>query len=104
MRPEEVNALGDLAGEAVAGLATQVREVHEGIAERVFGSLGLVGDLLVLRPSAWSHGRGERVRFRVEQYSHLGGGTHFDLLNHPAIYEQIKRWLTAGRALPAPAV
>jgi pimeloyl-ACP methyl ester carboxylesterase len=64
----------------------------------------LVGDLLVLRPSAWSHGRGERVRFPVEQYSHLGGGTHFDLLNHPAIYGQIKRWLTAGRALPAPAV
>jgi pimeloyl-ACP methyl ester carboxylesterase len=64
----------------------------------------LVGDLLVLRPSAWSHGRGERVRFPVEQYSHLGGSTHFDLLNHPAIYEQIKRWLTAGRALPVPAV
>jgi pimeloyl-ACP methyl ester carboxylesterase len=64
----------------------------------------LVGDLLVLRPSAWSHGRGERVRFPVEQYSHLGGSTHFDLLNHPAIYRQIKRWLTAGRALPAPAV
>jgi len=60
-----------------------------------------LGDLLVLRPSAWSHGRGERLRFPVDQYTHLGGATHFDLLNHPAIYEQIERWLTAGRELPA---
>jgi pimeloyl-ACP methyl ester carboxylesterase len=64
----------------------------------------LLGDLLVLRPSAWSHGRGERLRFPVDHYTHLGGASHFDLLNHPAIYEQIKRWLTAGRQLPAPAV
>ncbi len=63
----------------------------------------LLGDLLVLRPSAWSHdGRGERLQFPVENYSHLGGATHFDLLNHPAIWGQLKRWLTAGRELPAP--
>jgi pimeloyl-ACP methyl ester carboxylesterase len=58
----------------------------------------IVGDLLVLRSSAWSHAkRGERMRFPVDQYSHVGGATHFDLLNHPAIYGQIKRWLQAGR-------
>jgi pimeloyl-ACP methyl ester carboxylesterase len=63
-----------------------------------------VGDLLVLPASAWSHkGRGERMRFPVERYSHLGGATHFDLLNHPAIYAQIARWLTTGRALAASA-
>jgi len=28
---------------------------------------------------------------------------HFDLLNHPAIYEQIRQWLTGRAALPAPA-
>jgi pimeloyl-ACP methyl ester carboxylesterase len=62
----------------------------------------IVGDLLVRRASAWSHGgRGERMRFPIDQYSHVGGATHFDLLNHPAIYAQIKRWLTAGQALPA---
>lgn len=62
----------------------------------------LIGDLLVLRPSAWSQdGRGERLEFPVEQYSHLGSATHIDLLNHPAIYAQLKRWLTAGRTLPA---
>jgi len=65
----------------------------------------LLGDLLVLRPSAWSQGgRGERLQFPVEQYAHVGGATHFDLLNHPAVYAQIHRWLSAGApALPAGA-
>ena len=58
----------------------------------------VVGDLLVLPASAWAHGkRGERMRFPVDQYRHVGGINHFDLLNHPAIYDQIKRWLKAGR-------
>jgi hypothetical protein len=57
----------------------------------------LLGDLLVLRPSAWSQGgRAERLEFPVEQYAHVGGATHFDLLNHPAVYAQIRRWLSAG--------
>ncbi len=60
------------------------------------------GDLLVLRPSAWSdEGHGERLMFPIEQYSHVGGATHFDLLNHPAIYAQITRWLQVERELPA---
>jgi pimeloyl-ACP methyl ester carboxylesterase len=63
-----------------------------------------LGDLLVLRPSAWSQGRrGERLQFPVDQYAHVGGATHFDLLNHPAVYAQIKRWLSLGTPqLPAP--
>jgi hypothetical protein len=33
----------------------------------------------------------------------VGGATHFDLLNHHAVYEQIHRWLAAGAPrLPAP--
>jgi hypothetical protein len=57
----------------------------------------LLGDLLVLRPSAWSQGgRGERLQFPVDQYAHVGGATHLDLLNHPAVYAQIHRWLSAG--------
>jgi hypothetical protein len=65
----------------------------------------MIGDLLVLRSSAWSHGgRGQPMRFGIDQYRHLGGATHFDLLNHPAIYMQLRRWLTAGRALSAPPV
>ena len=55
----------------------------------------IIGDLLVLKPSAWGQERhGQRLRFPVEQYHHVGGATHFDLLNHPAIYAQIRRWLS----------
>ena len=61
-----------------------------------------LGDLLVLRPSAWSQGSpGERLQFPVTQYSHLGAASHFDLLNHPAVYAQIRHWIGA-RQLPAP--
>jgi pimeloyl-ACP methyl ester carboxylesterase len=63
----------------------------------------LVGDLLVLKSSAWSQRRGEQLRFAIENYQHVGGATHFELLNHPAIYEQIRRWMAPRRALPAPA-
>jgi pimeloyl-ACP methyl ester carboxylesterase len=64
----------------------------------------VVGDLLVMRSSAWAHGRrGERLRFPVDHYRHYGGANHFDLLNHPAIYEQIRRWLGSVKLLRAPA-
>ena len=64
----------------------------------------IIGDLLVLQPSAWAHAeRGKRVQFPIEHYYHLGGANHFDLLNHPAIYEQIRRCLQSQRALPAPS-
>jgi len=64
----------------------------------------IIGDLLVLQPSAWAHpGRGKRLQFAVENYYHLGGANHFDLLNHPAIYAQMRRCLTSQRALPPPA-
>ena len=64
----------------------------------------LMGDLLVLHRSAWAQGhRSERLQFPVHQYSHVGGVTHFDLLNHPAVYHQLQHWLTAGRQLQAPA-
>jgi pimeloyl-ACP methyl ester carboxylesterase len=63
----------------------------------------LIGDLLVLRASAWAHSRGERMRFAIEHYYHVGSANHFDLLNHPAIYAQIVRWLTSRKLLPAPA-
>jgi pimeloyl-ACP methyl ester carboxylesterase len=69
------------------------------------GPLGrLFGDWLVMRSSAWAHGgRGERMRFPIDHYRHVGGASHFDLLNHPAIYEQLRRWLIGRPALPATA-
>ena len=43
MRRDEVKALGDLAGEAAAGIAEQARDVHAGVAQRVFGALRVLG-------------------------------------------------------------
>ena len=64
----------------------------------------IIGDLLVLRPSAWAHpGRGQRMQFPIEHYYHVGKANHFDLLNHPAIFEQMRRCLQSQRALAAPA-
>jgi hypothetical protein len=61
-----------------------------------------LGDLLVLHASAWGGARrGERLRFPVEHYRHVGGATHFDLLNHPVVAEQLLRWLAPRPALCA---
>jgi pimeloyl-ACP methyl ester carboxylesterase len=60
------------------------------------GALGrLVGDLLVRYPSASGSGRRRRIPFEIDNGMYLGGATHFDLLNHPSVYEQLQRWLAA---------
>jgi pimeloyl-ACP methyl ester carboxylesterase len=53
----------------------------------------MVGDALVRVPSASGAGRRRRVPFGPDDGRRLGGLTHFDLLNHPAVYEQIRAWL-----------
>jgi len=53
----------------------------------------ILGDLLVLLPSASGQGSTRTIPFEVERGRHLGGLTHFQLLNHPAVYEQIRLWL-----------
>jgi hypothetical protein len=62
----------------------------------------ILGDLLVRLPSASGHGRTRRIPFEVDHGRHLGGLNHFQLLNHPAVYEQIRRWIdrSAGAAAP----
>jgi pimeloyl-ACP methyl ester carboxylesterase len=62
----------------------------------------IIGDLLVLRPSAWAHeSDAKRLRFPIEHYYHLGQANHFDLLNHPAIFDQMRRCLASQRVLSA---
>ena len=56
-----------------------------------------LGDLLVLVPSASGRGRTRRIHFEPDHGHRLGGVNHFRLLNHPAVYEQMHRWL-AGSA------
>jgi pimeloyl-ACP methyl ester carboxylesterase len=53
----------------------------------------ILGDLLVRVPSASGAGRRRQIGFAIEDGHHVGGLTHFDLLNHPAVYDQIRAWI-----------
>jgi pimeloyl-ACP methyl ester carboxylesterase len=46
----------------------------------------LVGDLLVLHPSATARSRTREVTFDIGSRHHLGGLDHLDLLSHPDVY------------------
>jgi pimeloyl-ACP methyl ester carboxylesterase len=64
----------------------------------------LLGDILVLVPSATGRGRTRRIPFRDEHGHHVGGTHHIALLNHPEVYERLHGWLaTASEGLAAPA-
>ena len=65
------------------------------------GTNSPVGDLLVRYPSASGNGRKRRIPFEVDHGMHLGGANHFQLLNHPAVYDQLVTWL-AGRGSGVP--
>ncbi len=71
----------------------------------------LIGDLLVRMPSASGrgNGRGRRIPFEVDNGHELAGLNHFALLNHPAVYAQMRAWIERVpprpiAELPAPAV
>jgi pimeloyl-ACP methyl ester carboxylesterase len=53
----------------------------------------LIGDTLVLKPSATGRSRTRRIPFDEEYGMHLGGASHFALLYHPAVYEKLSAWL-----------
>jgi pimeloyl-ACP methyl ester carboxylesterase len=63
----------------------------------------LLGDALVLPASA----SGRRIPLPAEHGLRLGGASHIALLNHPAVYAQLRAWLQAAasdsssRSLPA---
>jgi pimeloyl-ACP methyl ester carboxylesterase len=54
----------------------------------------LIGDTLVLKPSASGRSRTRRIPFEDEYGMHLGKASHFALLYHPAVYEKLRGWLT----------
>ena len=60
----------------------------------------LLGDTLVLVPSASGRSKTRRIPFEDEYGMHLGAATHFTLLNHPAVYERLRDWLAVA---PVPA-
>jgi PGAP1-like protein len=54
----------------------------------------LIGDALVLPASA----SGRRIPLPVEHGLQLGGAHHVALLNHPAVYAQLRDWLASPRS------
>jgi pimeloyl-ACP methyl ester carboxylesterase len=53
----------------------------------------LLGDILVLAPSATGQGRTRRIPFDAEYGHHVSPAHHLALLNHPEVYERLRGWL-----------
>jgi pimeloyl-ACP methyl ester carboxylesterase len=64
----------------------------------------LLGDLLVPPRSATGDSGGDdRLAFPPDHVHRLGRLHHFDLLNHPQVYAQIRRWLETRPEGPSPS-
>jgi pimeloyl-ACP methyl ester carboxylesterase len=64
------------------------------VSRNADGPLGrVVGDLLVQLPSASGQGPRRRIPFELDNGLQLAGVNHIQLLNHPAVFEQIRLWL-----------
>ena len=66
--------------------ATVTRSPHHPVGR-------LLGDILVLTPSASGRARSRRIPFEAEHGHHVGPAHHFALLNHPEVYERLRGWL-----------
>lgn len=55
----------------------------------------LLGDGLVRYGSASGNGHASRTGFPMANGAHISSTGHLRLLNHPAVYEQLRGWLTA---------
>jgi pimeloyl-ACP methyl ester carboxylesterase len=69
--------------------ATVTREQDHPVAR-------LIGDSLVTYPSASGEGPNRRRELDIDRGRHLGGLHHFDLLNHPRVWELLEQWLIAA--------
>jgi pimeloyl-ACP methyl ester carboxylesterase len=54
----------------------------------------VVGDTLVLQSSATGRSRSRKLGFEDEFGLHIGATNHIALLNHPAVYEKLREWLS----------
>ncbi|MDQ1648767.1 MAG: hypothetical protein QOG60_824, partial [Frankiaceae bacterium] len=58
----------------------------------------LLGDLLVRPKSAYGDsGDVHRMAFPADHIARLSGLHHFDLLNHPRVYERMLAWLRTSQ-------
>ena len=53
----------------------------------------LVGDCLVLAPSASGRSKSRRIPFESEYGLHVAPADHLALLNHPVVYQSLGQWL-----------
>lgn len=60
-------------------------------------------DLLVQHVSAHGTGPKRRIEFDVDRLFHMGGKTHFHLLDNPLVYEQLRSWLAGADGAAPPA-
>jgi pimeloyl-ACP methyl ester carboxylesterase len=56
----------------------------------------MIGDALVTFPSASGDSPTRQLAFDVDRGRHLGGLHHFDLLNHPRVWDLLEQWLAPG--------
>ena len=61
----------------------------------------MLGDILVLVPSATGRGRTRRIPFSDEHGYHVSPTHHLALLNHPEVYARLREWLTGAVAAGA---
>lgn len=85
-----------LAGVRHCTIAATFTGRHDGPAGRLFG------DLLVTHSSATGAGRRRRIAFSAQDIVHLGGVSHFALLNHPRVYAYLEEWLAEQVGEPDP--
>jgi pimeloyl-ACP methyl ester carboxylesterase len=58
----------------------------------------MLGDCLVLEPSASGRSRTRRIPFEAEYGMYIGRTQHIALLNHPLVYERLREWLDTPSA------
>jgi pimeloyl-ACP methyl ester carboxylesterase len=68
----------------------------DGLASR------LVGYLFVGSSASAQARRGQQLAFPMDRYFNVGGAHQIQLLNHPAVYEQIRKWLSERPAINPP--
>ncbi|PXX70997.1 PGAP1-like protein [Nocardia tenerifensis] len=56
----------------------------------------IIGDGLVLTPSASGRNRARRIGFEDSNGLHVPAANHFTLLNHYAVYERLCQWLSTS--------
>ncbi|HEY2655034.1 MAG TPA: alpha/beta fold hydrolase [Solirubrobacteraceae bacterium] len=98
-RGRDPNALGVAATEEVPLLEGVAHFfVSASITRSPSHPLGrLLGDALVLVPSATGQGAARRISFQAEYRHNVGPTHHLALLNHREVYEHLHEWLQCPR-------